>query len=303
MHALPMPAPRPARRAPASPDGFDVQGHRGARGLLPENTLAGFRRALQLGVTTLELDTVVAGDGTVVVSHDPWFDPALCSDPEGRPVEPGEGPGGTAAPALFALDYAEIARYDCGRRGHPRFPRQEARPAHKPRLADVFALAEAFTADRGLPPVFYNVETKARPAWDGVLTPSPSAFVEALARVTDGAGVTARTTLQSFDVRTLQTARRWGLGFRLSLLVQPDGEPDPVDRALKALGFTPHVLSPHVGLVDADLVERARAAGMAVVPWTVNEPAAMERVRALGCAGLITDYPDLALSVLARRAA
>ena len=156
-----------------TPDGFDLQGHRGARGLAPEDTLPAFRRALDLGVTTLEMDAVISADRQVVVSHDPWMASAFCSHPDGAPVRPEE----EAGLLIYRMPYAEVARYDCGSRGHPAFPRQERQAAIKPLLRDVIRRAESHAAHRGRAPVFYNVETKSMPSGDGVLHPEPQAFV------------------------------------------------------------------------------------------------------------------------------
>ncbi|MDX1530584.1 MAG: glycerophosphodiester phosphodiesterase family protein [Rhodothermales bacterium] len=279
---------------PPTSDSFDVQGHRGARGLAPENTLPAFRRALELGVTTLELDTVVSADSQVVVSHEPWFSAEICAHPDGRPVEEAEAED----LLIFQMPYAEVARYDCGSRGHPRFPGQAAQPARKPLLAEVFDLAETYAREHGLPPVAYNVETKARPAWDGRRTPDPETFVRLLWAEVEAADVAGRFMLQSFDVRTLQAARERGLPIRLSLLVERPEEPvEPLaalETGLAVLGFTPDVYSPDYRLVDATVIERARVLGVSVIPWTVNERAEMERLEALGVDGVITDYPDRA---------
>lgn len=280
----------------SEPNGFDLQGHRGARGLLPENTLAAFRRALELGVTTLELDTVVSADEQVVVSHEPWMSAEICSHPDGAPIAPEEAHG----LRIFTMPYAEVARFDCGRRGHPRFPRQEAQSAIKPLLRDVIRLAEGYVHhDR--PPVFYNVETKSRPEGDGVYHPDPETFVRLIWEVVEHEGVADRFTLQSFDVRTLQEARRQRLPIRLSLLVEDAGlgPGESLRRGIRALGFVPHIYSPDYRLVDAEVVERAHADEMLVIPWTVNERAEMERLRRLGVDGLITDYPDLGVQWLA----
>ena len=278
------------------PPPFDVQGHRGARGLAPENTLPAFRRALDLDVTTLELDTVVSADAEVVVSHDPWMSSVTCSLPDGEPVPP----GAEEEHLLYAMPYAEVARYDCGRRGHPAFPRQEAQPAVKPLLREVFAFAEGYARERGRPLPFYNVEAKSWPHGDGRLHPSPEAFVQGLWRVVEAAGVAERFTLQSFDVRTLQVARALGLPVRLSLLVEDDGQaPEAaLHEGLAALGFTPDVYSPNYRLVTEAVVQEAHALGLAVLPWTVNDPADMTHLRALGVDGLITDYPDVAVPLL-----
>jgi glycerophosphoryl diester phosphodiesterase len=285
-----------------TPPPFDVQGHRGARGLLPENTLPAFLQALELGVTTLELDTVVSADGLAVVSHEPWMSAEICSHPDGRPVAPEE------AERLLILEmpYDEVARYDCGARGHARFPRQAPLPARKPLLREVLALAEAYTRARGQRPVQYNVETKSWPAWDGERTPAPEAFVEAVWRDVDAAGVAERFILQSFDVRTLQVARARRLPARLALLIEagPPGlgaPPDPLallDAGLDALGFVPEIYSPAFELVTEEVMAHARALEVAVIPWTVNERAEMARLKALGVAGLITDYPDLGAALL-----
>lgn len=294
-HARPDLAPLPT---------FDVQGHRGARGLAPENTLPAFRRALDLGVPTLELDLAVSADGEVVVSHEPWMDHLICSHPDGRPVSEDEAP----LLNLHTMTAAEIARYDCGSRRHPRFPEQQPEPAAKPLLRDVFALAEAYTAERGLPPVFYNVETKSKPGWDNRYALPPDAFVEVIWREVETAGVAERFILQSFDVRTLQVAHGRGLPIRLALLVAPghlgapeDGTPESwLADGLDRLGFTPDIYSPYFEIVTETVVERAHADGMLVLPWTVNEPDEMARQKAMGVDGIITDYPDRAMPLFER---
>ncbi len=280
----------------SAPTSFDLQGHRGARGLAPENTLGAFRRALELGVTTLEFDTVISADDQVVVSHEPWMSAELCSHPDGSPVQ--------AAAArdlrIFAMPYAEVARFDCGRRQHPRFPRQETQPAIKPLLRDVIRSAEDYVRHHARAPVFYNVETKSTPEGDSELHPDPETFVRLLWEVVESEGVADRFTLQSFDVRTLQEARQRQLPIRLSLLVEDTGlgPEESLRRGIRALGFVPHIYSPDYHLVDAAVVERAHADEMLVIPWTVNESAEMERLRALGVDGLITDYPDLGMRLL-----
>ena len=279
-----------ASAQPLAPSGFDVQGHRGARGLAPENSLPAFRRALELGVTTLELDTVVSADSQVVVSHDPVMSDVFCTHPDGRPVQPNE------EVFIFDLPYAEVARFDCGSRPNPRFPEQVLEPVPKPLLRDVIRLAEDYTREHDRA-IFYNVETKSTPAGDGRLHPPPAEFVDLIWDVVEAEGVAERFTLQSFDVRTLQAAR--DLPIRRALLVEDDGqEPEVRLRdGLDALGFVPEIYSPHFSLVTAAVVEAAHADGMLVIPWTVNERDTMERLQALGVDGLITDYPDRAVDL------
>jgi len=281
------------------PDGFDLQGHRGARGLAPENTMLAFRRALEIGVTTLEMDVVISKDGTVVVSHEPWMNPEICSLPSGDPVpEPAAHEHN-----LYRMPYAEIERYDCGQRRHPDFPRQDPEPAVKPRLRDVIADAEAFVADSGRPPVFYNIELKSRPDWDETFHPPPDAFARRVLDLVHESEVAGRTTIQAFDERALRAARQLRAerddkaAVRLALLVGRGVDGGLADQ-LGRLGFTPAVYSPDHRLVDGPLLEAAEERGLRVVPWTVNERDAMRRLIRLGVDGLITDYPDVAQQVL-----
>jgi glycerophosphoryl diester phosphodiesterase len=272
---------------------FDVQGHRGARGLLPENTIPAFLRALELGVTTLEMDTAVAGDSTVVVSHEPWMAFPICSLPSGEPV-PGDE---QQQHRLIDMTYAEIARYDCGRRGHPDFPEQQPMAVHKPRLRDVIAAAEGYAATHGLPPPRYNIETKSRPEWDDTFTPDPATFTRLLYDVLVETGVKDRAMLQSFDVRTLQVARDLDPDWSLVLLIARDYD-QGLAANLDGLGFVPDVYSPDYRLVDAALVEAVHARGMRLIPWTVNALEEMQRLKALGVDGIITDYPDRGVTLL-----
>jgi glycerophosphoryl diester phosphodiesterase len=277
------------------PPAFDLQGHRGARGLAPENTIPAFRRALDLGVTTLEMDVVISADGQVVVSHEPWMAHEICSRPSGAPVQEDEA----REHNLYRMSYAEIEQYDCGRRRHPDFPRQEPQPAVKPLLRDVIAIAESYVANHDRPAVFYNIEIKSRPDGDGKFHPAPETFARRVLDAVHEGGVAARTTIQSFDARALRATRRLrsgqddGAAVRLALLVM-DGTAGTLPDQLDELGFTPAVYSPRHTIVNEALLRAAHDRGLRVVPWTVNERADMRRLIRLGVDGLITDYPDVA---------
>lgn len=282
-----------------TPGGFDLQGHRGARGLAPENTIPAFRRALRNGVTTLEMDVVLSGDGEVVVSHEPWMSHTICSKPSGAPVLEEE----ERALNLFEMTYAEIEQYDCGRRGHPDFPEQVVQPAVKPRFREVVEMAEEYTREHDRAPVFYTVEIKSRRAWQGVYHPEPEVYAQEVLSVVQEAGVPSRTTIQSFDRRILRTARRLEAErggkyrARVALLVgrmKPGGFSRHVDQ----LGFTPDVYSPDYRRVNERLVRQAHERGIWVVPWTVNDREAMRRLIRVGVDGLITDYPDVGREVV-----
>ena len=285
------------------PTGFDLQGHRGARGLAPENTIPAFRRALELGVTTLEMDVGISGDGQVVVSHEPWMSHEICACPSGEPVPEPRAREHT----LYRMPYAEIEQYDCGRRRHPDFPRQETQPAAKPLLRDVIGRAEAYVAEHDRPPVFYNIEIKSRPEWDGTFHPKPEAFARRVLTAVHEGGVAGRTTIQSFDARALRAMRQLRDdeppegAVRLALLVV-HGTAALLPEQLDELGFTPDLYSPAHASVDEALVHAAHKRGLQVVPWTVNEREQMRRLLRLGVDGLITDYPDVGRDVVAAMA-
>jgi glycerophosphoryl diester phosphodiesterase len=270
-----------------TPEGLDVQGHRGARGHRPENTWAAFQYALEQGVPTLEMDVVISGDGQVVVSHEPWMNADICTTPGGQPIPDDEAQQHN----LYRMTYSEIAAYDCGERQHPAFPEQEPEPAVKPLLRDVIARAEAFVQDTGRDAVFYNIETKSRPAWEGRFQPPPDTFAQHLIDVVEAADVSPRTTVQSFDPRTLRYTREAAPTLRLALLIAQQGDAGLAEN-LKGLGFVPHIYSPNYQLVDATLIDAAHSRDMQVIPWTVNDLEVMQRLVALGVDGLITDYPD-----------
>jgi glycerophosphoryl diester phosphodiesterase len=286
---------------------FDLQGHRGARGLRPENTLAGFEFALELGVSTLELDCAVTADGVVVVSHDPVLNPDHTRDEHGRFLD-------SAGPPIATLTWAQLQRYDVGRLRPgtsyaARLPDQLAVDGERiPRLADVFALARS----RGDNDVRFNVETKLSPDQPGLTLP-PEPFAQAVVAAVRSAGLESRTTIQSFDWRTLSIVRR--IAPEIATVALTDqrpgddtiqaGRPGPspwlggldvddfggsVPKLVHASGA--RVWSPNYRDLDAGLVKEARALGLVVVPWTVNEPPEMKRVLDLGVDGMISDRPD-----------
>jgi glycerophosphoryl diester phosphodiesterase len=295
---------------------FDLQGHRGARGLAPENTLEGFAIALSIGVTTLELDLAMTRDDVLVVSHDRRLNPDHTRGPDGKFLD-AEGP------AIRSLTLAEVQRYDVGRL-KPRtdyarsFPEQ--RPvdgAHIPTLTEVFDLVRRAGADH----VRFNIETKITPT-SGDETPDPETFAAAFAKTVRDAGLAARVSIQSFDWRTLIAMKRIAPEIeRVCLTAEAltfdtikRGEPGPspwlagldvddfggsVPRLVAAAGCA--VWSPLYRNARPDDIAAAKALGLKVIPWTVNERADMERLIAQGVDGIITDYPDRLRAVMAAK--
>lgn len=278
-----------------TPDRFDLQGHRGARGLAPENTIPAFRKALEIGVTTLEMDVVIAADRTVVVSHEPWMARTKCLAPDETRI-----PMGTEKKHnIYDMSYEEVAAYDCGSLKLSEFPEQVPTPAAKPRLQEVIQMAESRRPADGsdADPVFYNIEIKSRPAWDDTYHPDPETFAQRVLSVVSDEGVASRTTIQSFDPRSLEAVHRQNSTVRTALLVGRSGDRGLVDN-VKPLSFVPDIYSPDARLVDAELVKAVHDRGMQLIPWTVNEPAAMNRLLELGVDGFITDYPNRGGAVL-----
>jgi glycerophosphoryl diester phosphodiesterase len=295
---------------------FDLQGHRGARGLWPENTLAGFARAMELGVSALELDCGVTRDGVVVVSHDPELNPDCTRDARGRFLA-------TAGPPIFALTYAQLQSYDVGRLRPgsayaAKFPHQQPVDGERiPRLADVLTLVRT----RGRGRVRVAVEVKTFPE-QPQLTLAPEPFVQALRLDVERTGTAALVVVLAFDWRVLSAAQRLMPQLATAALTdqQPDedtvriGSPRPspwlggldpahfdgsITRLVKATGagtWGPDYLD-----LNAHLVEQAHALGLRVVPWTVNEPADMERLLAFNVDGMITDRPDVLRTLLEHR--
>ncbi len=293
---------------------LDLQGHRGARGLRPENTLPAFAKALEVGVTTLELDVGVTRDGAVVVSHDPVLSPVKCRDTApARPADPGFPYAGTA---LHELTLSQVKTLDLGERcpeamdGDGFVRTQLPVPGTSmPTLAEVFELVGAYGASS----VRFNIETKIDPRFPG-RTPGPERFTALVAEVVESYGMTERTTLQSFDWRTLAAARRMAPGMGRSALVNAqslvpsspwlDGADlasygGDVAAAAAAAGAT--ALSPDRDLLDRDMRSSARRHDLPLVVWTINRVAEMQRHLDTGVEAIITDFPDRLRGVMAAR--
>jgi glycerophosphoryl diester phosphodiesterase len=295
---------------------FDLQGHRGARGLAPENTLAAFETALAIGVTTLELDLAMTKDDVLVVSHDRTLNPDRTRGPDGKFLE-------REGPAIRSLTLAEVQRYNVGRLRPGSayaedFPEQRAVDgARIPTLAELFDLVKRTGADH----VRFNIETKLTPT-SGADTPDPETFAAAFAKAVREAGLTTRASIQSFDWRTLAAMRRIAPDIeRVCLTVEAlnfdtirrgaagpspwlagldiDDVAGSVPRLVAAAGC--QTWSPLYRNAKPDDIAAAKALGLKVIPWTVNARADMERLIAHGVDGLITDYPDRLRAVMAEK--
>lgn len=270
----------------AQAQNFDIQGHRGCRGLLPENSIAAMLHAIDLGVHTLEMDVVVSGDGQIVVSHEPYLSAEICRDKDNNPINPDK----EKMFNLYQMPYSDIRKCDCGSKKHPRFSEQQLQPTYKPLLADLLAQTEAYHRQKyPQQTLYYNIETKTTPRTDDLFHPQPAPFVELLMEVITKQQLESRVCIQSFDVRTLQYVHQKYPHITTALLVWKGKN---VEKNLKKLGFMPTIYSPHFHLVDAAMIAYLHQKGIKVIPWTVNEVADMERLIALQVDGLISDYPN-----------
>lgn len=279
-------APATTTNATATLPAFDLEGHRGARGLLPENTVPAMLKALELGVTTLEMDTHISKDGKVLLSHDPYFNHEHELLPNGQEIPASEA----KSHILYQLHYADIKKYDVGSKYHSKFPEQQLQQAYKPLLAEVIDSAQAYLAAHNLPQVYYNIETKSKPAGDGKYHPAPEEFVDKLMAVIEEKDIQEYTIIQSFDVRTLQVLHQKYPGVKTALLIENMAG---LDKNMETLGFTPTIYSPYYKLVTPKLIAQAHEKGMKVVPWTVNKLSEMQELKAMGVDGIISDYPNL----------
>lgn len=268
-------------------DTFDLQGHRGARGIMPENTIPAFLKAVDLGVDTVEFDVVVTADGKILVSHEPWFNHLFSTKPNGEPVIESE----EMDLNIYEMTYEETQQFDVGKRGNPNFPDQQPMEVTKPLMADAIRAVEEYASKNDLPPLHYNIETKSRPEWYGEYVPGPEEFSRMLFEELNELGVLDRVIIQSFDPSTLIAFKQLAPEVRQAMLVSDDVLPDMY---INLLGYTPEIWSPNYQLLDAESISELQSKGMKVIPWTVNTVDEMRKLLRFGVDGFITDYPDSA---------
>ncbi len=289
---------------------FDIQAHRGGRGLAPENTLPAFMKALSLGVTTLELDVGVSADDQLVIAHDPHINPNLSRDASGQFLS-------SMGPSLRSLRYADIRQYDVGRlkpgtRYAAQYPAQESFDGTvMPRLVELFARVKA----RGDRRTRFNIETKIRPDRPDE-TADPETFVRLLLQAITQFELEGRVSIQSFDWRTLKRVQALAPQIptvylsvqqaSFNNIVNPSGPSWTAGLSLDAAGSVPRMVkqaggsvwSPDYRDLTLESIREAKALGLKVVAWTINDPSEMRRLRAMGLDGMLTDRPDLLINLL-----
>ncbi|HEX7692210.1 MAG TPA: glycerophosphodiester phosphodiesterase family protein, partial [Sediminibacterium sp.] len=214
----------------------DLQAHRGGRGLMPENSIAAMKHAIDLGtVTTLEMDVLISKDGKVVVSHDPYFNAAISTTPEGKYLDAKEAP----KTLLYTMPYDSIRKYDVGLKPHPDFPKQHKQAAIKPLLADLVDAVEQYAGSRKM---YYNIEIKSKEKTDGINHPGVEEFVSRVMDVLRQKNILDRVTIQSFDPRPLNLLHKQYPSLKTSFLVDKDA--GRLDEQLTKLDYIPAIYSP-----------------------------------------------------------
>mgnify|MGYP005847917059 CR=1 FL=1 len=266
---------------------FDLQGHRGARGLLPENSLVGFQKAIDLNVNTLELDVVISKDSMVVVSHDAVMNPKICLDKNGEKITK------TTDYNLYKMNYKDIKAFDCGSLQHSDFPKQNNIKTRKPLLTEVIQMTTENLKTKGHR-VSLNIELKSLPETDDLYHPKPKAFVDLVVKTISNELIPlSKINLQSFDKRILRYTINHYPQISVAYLVEEGHFYDN----LQDLGKTPQIYSPHYTLLNKKEIKQAHDSGVKVIPWTVNDINIMQDLLEMGVDGIITDYPNLAKAI------
>ena len=259
----------------------DIQGHRGARGLYPENSLPAFEEAIDMGVNTLELDIAITKDDQVVVSHEPFMSRTICLKPNGEAISESED----MAFNIYQMTHEAIKQFDCGTKWHPAFPKQEKIEVYKPLLREVFDLAKAKKSN-----VYFNIEIKSKPEYYGIYTPQPIKYVSLVLNEIERSGFLENVGLQSFDINILEEIKKQSPKMPVALLIDDD---EDIHIKMNRLSFEPEIISPYYKLLDKKMVSDFRSEGFKVIPWTVNSEADMQKMIGFNVDGIITDYPNV----------
>ena len=265
---------------------INIQGHRGCRGLLPENSIEAFRRAIELGVHTLELDVAVSKDNIVVVSHEPFISKAICLDENGKTIPKMD----SKKHNLYQMSFDSIKLFDCGTKYHPRYPKQEKIKTYKPSLDEVIKVSKTLNPD-----IKFNIEIKARPEYDGIFTPNPKEFVQLVLDVLNDNEVKNKTNLQSFDLRILEEIKLQSPNMKVAILIDRN---ECISEKLTQLSYKPEIISPYFKLLKKEIVTSFQEDNYLIIPWTVNSFQDIKQMINFNVDGIITDYPDRLIELL-----
>jgi len=261
-------------------------GHRGARGLMPENTIASFQTALDSGATAIEMDLVITKDRQVVVSHEPFIAAKICKGLKGTPISKANEQSFN----IYQMNYEQVKKYDCGSTYDPEFPKQKLFPSYKPLLSTVIEEVEQYRLKKKYPPVRYVLEVKSEPKDDNKFQPPPKQFSELIHEVIKDKISKDHVVIISFDLRILKVWNKHYPDYHLGAVAEGD---EPIDALFKALGFKPVFYGPNYITLSKARVDEMHKHGIKVIPWNVNDPKHMRNLLKLGIDGLVTDYPNV----------
>lgn len=264
---------------------FFKEGHRGTRGLMPENTIPSMKKAIADGANFIEVDIQISKDKQVLVAHDPHINRDISLLPDGSEI-PEED---KFRYALYQMPYDSIRMFDVGSKPVANFPQQKKIKTYIPTFGELIDSVEAFTRKEGYPPVIYNIEVKARPDQDGVLQPAPAELIDLVMEVVNARNLDNRFYVQSFDIRQIQEVRKRYPGVATGFLTG-NGKAT-LEENLERIGFIPEIYSPQFQIATPELVRQVQEKGMKFVPWTVNTVEDMKKLIEMGVDGIITDYP------------
>lgn len=278
---------RDQSRLAGFPEGFYKEGHRGTRGLMPENTIPSMKKAIEDGANFIEVDIQISQDKKVLIAHDAHINQKIFLLPNGEEI-PEED---KHKYALFQMPYDSIRKFDVGSKEHPDFPQQKRMKSYIPLLGELIDSVEQFTKAKDYAPVIYNIEIKAQVDKDGVLQPPPAELIDLVMEVVRSKDIGNRFYIQSFDVRQIQEVHKRYPDVVTGFLTSKKDR--TLEENLAEIGFIPDIYSPQYKLTTKELVDAVHAKGMKFVPWTVNTLEEMREVKAMGVDGIITDYPIL----------
>jgi glycerophosphoryl diester phosphodiesterase len=264
---------------------FYKEGHRGARGLMPENTIPAMKKGVETGANCIEVDVYLTKDGKVLIAHDPFVNVTHSLYNDGSEIAKGDA----KKYIWHQMNYEDIRKFDVGSKSYPAYPQQEKMKVSMPLLGELIDSVEAYVSANNLPKPIYNIELKTSSRFDSLkYNASPADVVKAVLADVAPRKIGNRFYIQSFDVRPLQYVHREHPGIVIGYLTVGKN----LDSNLKSLGFLPHIYSPEYSLVTKAMADYCHSKKMKLVPWTVNDKEKMKNLIADGVDGIITDYPN-----------
>ena len=266
---------------------FYKEGHRGTRGLMPENTIPSMTKAIDDGANVIEVDIQISKDNQVTVAHDAYINPTFSLNADGTEIPESD----SRKYILYQMNYSEIRKFDVGSKIHKDFPQQKKMRTYIPLLGEIIDSVEQHTAEKRMPGIIYNIEIKSSPEKDGVYQPEPATLIKLVMDVVNSKDIANRFYIQSFDVRQIQEVHKNYPHVVTGFLT---GNKDKsLEENLKQIGFRPDIYSPQYKLATKELIDKCQGLGMKFIPWTVNTTEEMKTLIELGVDGIITDYPNL----------